>query len=104
MNTIEVGESRRGGLESLVVFGVSSTLIAYLAFAALQGEHGLFRLFQVGALENRLEDELADLTDQRAIIAEKAFRLSSEGLDLELLDQQARTVLGLGREDEVLYR
>ncbi len=86
------------------MLGVSGALITYLAFAALQGEHGLFRLFQVTAVENRLKSELAQLTEERALMADKAFRLSTEGLDIELLDQQARSVLGLGREDEVLFR
>ena len=72
--------------------------------AALQGEHGLFRLFQIEAQEKRLQAELAKLTAEREAIANKTHRLSSATLDLELLDEQARRVLGLGRPDEMLIR
>ncbi len=104
MNNNEDIGTRQNGLGGLVVFALSGALIAYLTFAALQGEHGLFRLFQVTAVENRLKTDLAQLSEVRAHIADKAFRLSTEGLDIELLDQQARTVLGLGREGEMLFR
>lgn len=79
-------------------------LMAYLTFAALQGEHGLFRLFQIEAQEKRLTAELAELRAAREAIANKTERLSSGDLDLDLLDEQARRVLGLGRADEILIR
>lgn len=86
-----------------VVFGsVMVALICYLTFAAFQGEHGLLRLFQVEGQEARLDAELLDLKAQRKEIEGKTFRLSTEGLDLDLLDERARFVLGLARPDEVM--
>ena len=79
-------------------------LMGYLTFAALQGEHGLFRLFQIEAQEKRLAAELATLRADAEAIANKTRRLSTETLDLDLLDEQARKVLGLGRPDEILIR
>jgi cell division protein FtsB len=97
-------EPRRGGLGGAVFAVIVIALMCYLTFSALQGEHGLFRLFQVEAQETRLRSELAALQAERAAIANKARRLSTEHLDLELLDEQARRVLGLGRADEVMIR
>ena len=48
--------------------------------------------------------ELAALQAERAAIANKTERLSTEHLDLDLLDEQARKVLGLGRPDEIIIR
>ena len=79
-------------------------LMGYLSFAALQGEHGLLSLFKVEAQEAQLKDELADLQAQRAFISNRTERLSAERLDLDLLDEQARKVLGLGRADEIMIR
>ena len=97
-------DPRRGGFGGAVFAIVVIALMCYLTFAALQGEHGLFRLFQVEAQETRLRTELAGLLAERAVIANKARRLSTEHLDLELLDEQARKVLGLGRPDEIIIR
>lgn len=96
-------ENRRtfGGAAFAVVV---IALMGYLTFAALQGEHGLFRLFQVQAQEKRLEKELAALRAEREAVANKTRRLSDDALDLDLLDEQARKTLGLGRADEILIR
>ena len=97
-------EPKRGAVAGAVFGVVTIALMAYLTFAALQGEHGLFRLFQIEAQEKRLSAELAELRAAREAIANKTERLSSGQLDLDLLDEQARRVLGLGRPDEILIR
>ena len=53
---------------------------------------------------SRLQSELSELQRQRLAIANKTQRLAADRLDIELLDEQARHVLGLGRADEILIR
>ncbi|MHA3914558.1 FtsB family cell division protein [Halovulum sp. GXIMD14793] len=79
-------------------------MICYFTYAAIQGNYGLFRLIQVEAQEEMLEQDLAVLRAERAVIANKARRLSTDYLDLDLLDEQARKVLGLARGDEIIIR
>ena len=95
----EPGRRRFRG--ALVVAALVS-MMGYLTLAALQGEHGLFRLFQIEAQEAKLRAELAALRIERAGIENKTRRLSTDSLDLELLDEQARKVLSLARTDEIL--
>jgi cell division protein FtsB len=76
--------------------------LAYLSFAALQGDYGLHRYIQVQADEARLRDELAALQAERAVIANKVRRLTAASLDGDLLDERARAVLGLTRPDELV--
>lgn len=97
-------EIRRGGFGGMVFAGVAVALVCYLAFAALQGEHGLFSLLKVEAEERRLSEELSALRAEREVIENKTRRLSSGSLDPDLLDEQARKVLGLGRADEIIVR
>jgi cell division protein FtsB len=97
-------EPRRNGVGSAVFAIAAIALIAYLALAAFQGEHGLFSLFRIEAQEARLRAELTGLQVERAAIRNETERLSAESLDLDLLDEQARKVLGLGRPDEVIIR
>lgn len=96
-------EPRRGIFGAVFVLVVVA-LMGYLSFAALQGEHGLLSLFRVEAQETRLRGELTELQAQRATILNRTRRLSAESLDLDLLDEQARKVLGLGRPDEIIIR
>jgi cell division protein FtsB len=96
-------EPRRGTFGTVFAIIVVA-LMGYLSFAALQGEHGLLSLFRVEAQEARLRGDLAALRAERAAIANKTERLSTEHLDLDLLDEQARKVLGLGRPDEIIIR
>jgi cell division protein FtsB len=97
-------DQRRGGLGGAIFVIVVAALIGYLAFAALQGEYGLFRLFQAEAEARGLQSELDGLRAERAALADKTRRLSTGSVDLELLDEQARRVLGLGRPDEIIIR
>jgi cell division protein FtsB len=97
-------EPRRGGFGGTVFAGVAIALICYLAFAALQGEHGLFSLLQVEAKEARLKEQLSALQAERATVTNKTERLSSGHLDSDLLDEQARKVLGLARSDDIIVR
>ncbi len=76
----------------------------YFLFAAVQGENGHLSRMAVEAEEKRLLAELADLQIDRAKLENKIYRLSDEYLDLDLLDERARLVLGMARVDEVIIR
>lgn len=97
-------DTPRGGFGGMVFAGVVIALVSYLAFAALQGEHGLFSLLRVEAEEARLKEQISALQAERRVIENKTDRLSSDHLDPDLLDEQARKVLGLARPDEILVR
>lgn len=97
-------ESYLRRLSSAILATAIIAIISYTSFAALQGEHGLFRLFQIKAQESRLTEDLEGVRQERLIMANKTRRLSTEQLDIDLLDEQSRRVLGLGRNDEILIR
>lgn len=64
----------------------------------------MFRLFQVQAHESRLLAELEILAENHGRLQNRTRRLSNDYLDLDLLDEQARKVLGLARGDEIVIR
>lgn len=97
-------EQRRGNFGGAIFAAIAVALIAYLGFAALQGEYGLFRLFQIQAQAKLLEADLASLKVEHAAIANKTRRLAPGSLDADLLDEQARKILSLGRPDEIIFR
>jgi cell division protein FtsB len=75
---------------------------AYFTFTAVQGNYGLFQRIQIEAEADRLETQLAELEAEVDRMAVLTRRLSDEFLDLDLLDEQARDVLGYVRADEVI--
>lgn len=100
-----MGSPRKTPAFSVIVFFVvASALACYFAFASVQGDSGLFRRIQIEAEAEVLRAERAALMTEVAELRNKTRRLSDDFLDLDLLDQQARSVLGYLRADEVIFR
>ena len=70
----------------------------------MQGDYGLFRRAEIDAQSVELQAQLEALNARVARMENLTRRLSDGYLDLDLLDQQARDVLGLLRSDEIVIR
>ncbi|RBW60191.1 septum formation initiator family protein [Ruegeria sp. A3M17] len=89
---------------SVVFFMVALTLGVYFTFAAVQGDYGLFRRVEIAAERDALSRDLTKLDAEITEMENLTRRLSDNYLDLDLLDQQARSVLGMIRSDEIVIR
>jgi cell division protein FtsB len=96
--------STRAPLGYLIYIVVMSLFGLYFIFAAVQGDFGIFRRAEVQAEGLELRVELASLSDEVVRMENLTHRLSDGFLDLDLLDQQARDVLGMIRADEAVIR
>ena len=83
---------------------VAVTLAGYFGFAAIQGEYGLFERVRLEAERSMLEEKLAQKTVEVEAMRNKTRRLSDDYLDLDLLDERTRDVLGLVRADEMVIQ
>ena len=95
-------KKRTLSIGAFMFFTVSFALAVYFTFAAVQGDFGLFQRIQITAETDALEAELYALKAEVAAMENKTRRLSDTYLDLDLLDQQARDILGLIRPDEII--
>ena len=77
-------------------------LCFYFIIASFKGEFGVSSKYQLLAKEKALAKELKLVNEKTKAVKNKIRRLSDTGLDLELLDQQARKILGLIGEDELI--
>ncbi len=77
-------------------------LALYFTFAAVQGDYGVFKRAEVSAEGRALAAELATLQAEVARMENLTHRLSDNYLDLDLLDERARDVLGYVRADEIV--
>ena len=76
----------------------------YFTFAAVQGDYGLFRRAEILNEAAKLETELVDLHAEIASLENLTRRMSDDYLDIDLLDQQSRDILGQIRADEIIIR
>jgi cell division protein FtsB len=95
---------RRSGTQLGALFYYLGMIMlgVYFTFAALQGDYGLFKRLEVNAEGAALAQELASLEVEVARMENLTTRLSDKFLDLDLLDEQARDVLGMVRADEIV--
>lgn len=94
----------RPALGALFYFGAALVLGIYFTFAAVQGQFGLFNRVQVEADIAALQLRRDALASELAALENRTRRLSDEFLDLDLLDERARAVLGLVRSDDLVIR
>jgi cell division protein FtsB len=98
------GWDKRPGVGLAIYILVMVSLGMYFTFASVQGDFGLFRRVQIEAETRALVAERDRLAEEVAALRNKTLRLSDTYLDVELLDQQARDVLGMVRADEIVLR
>ncbi|MFN7222694.1 MAG: FtsB family cell division protein [Paracoccaceae bacterium] len=99
--TVQGARPAIGGILYLVV---AFTLGAYFTFAAVQGEYGVFRQVQIRAEAEALRIERDRLYQDLGKISNLTARLSDRYLDVDLLDERVRDVLGYVRADEIVIR
>jgi len=87
----------------LAVTFVSLTLAAYFIFSAIQGDYGILRRAAYQAADE-LQRKLSTVQRSISQLENKTLRLSDHYLDLDLLDQQARDILGFIRPDEIVIQ
>lgn len=88
---------------SLGAFGCVFVLF-YLCFHAVSGDHGALALFRETRKLEAVREELAAVRSQHAALDRKVRGLSSNSLDLDMLDEQVRLVIGMaGKNEAVIF-
>jgi cell division protein FtsB len=94
--------TRRPAIGAVLYFATIFSLGTYFTYASVQGDYGLFRRVQIEGETRHLAERLAGLEAEIADLENRIRRLSDGFLDLDLLDQQARDILGYVRVDEIV--
>lgn len=79
---------------------LAAFFLAYFGFHLMNGERGVFAYFHQTHQHKLLEQELEKVRVDRKQMQLQVSGLRPQSLDLDLLDQQARAMLGLVAEDE----
>ena len=99
---------RSGGLRpqavDMAIFALVAAASIYFAHRGVQGGLGLRVGFVAEQEQRRLEAERDEMREERARLENLVERLGASSLDLDLLDERARALLGRGRPDEIVIR
>jgi len=74
----------------------------YLGFHALSGDQGILKWANYQDEINGYKTEITELNTRIAKLEKRAKMLRADGLDLDLLDEQARRDLNVSRANEVV--
>ena len=86
----------------ITLLTVCLILCLYFIIASFNGEFGVSAKYHLLAKEKVLANKLNTINKETKIIKNRIKRLSNTSLDLELLDQQARIILGMIGEEEAI--
>lgn len=85
-----------------VSYVIISLVILYFSFFVIFGQNGLLKMIDLKKKINDEDFKKAYLENKAKIKKDMVKKMSPESLDVDLLDEQARKVLGYASEDEVI--
>jgi cell division protein FtsB len=79
-------------------------VLFYLAFHTVSGDRGVFALLKASHQLVMLKAQLAEVSARRQALEARASLISNRSLDLDMLDERARIVLGYtGKDERVIF-
>lgn len=88
--------------KSLIGPFLGACAVVYFAYHTVQGDRGLLAWWQLRHEIAEAEETLARVKVQRVAMERRAALLRPDGLDADMVEERARVMLGVGRDDEVL--
>jgi cell division protein FtsB len=77
-------------------------LVGYFSYFAVLGNHGLLRWSRLQAVVEAKQAELEKLSAERISLERRVSLMRPESVDDDMLEEQARSRLGLTEADEVV--
>lgn len=90
-------------LRSFVVHLCVTLVFVYFSYHLLSGQNSIFAMMRLEQQFTELQAKADDLRAERLKMEDQVGMLYSKSLDLDMLDEQARRVLGYTRPDEIVY-
>ena len=79
---------------------IAIALFCYFSFHIMMGERSYLRLVSIEHKIEKLGTEYAALSAQRQALEDRVVRMRPASLDVDLLEERARDILGYSRADE----
>jgi cell division protein FtsB len=98
-STPNSGVSLVGSLGTLLLV----LIFGYFLYHVISGENGLLSMIEVSKKVKEAKVELDYVSAERLRLENRVALLRDESIDPDLLDEQARRLLGYVAEDETVY-
>lgn len=76
--------------------------LLYFGYHTVQGDRGIIAFLRLSANLERTELALRESDETRQVLARRVGLLRPENLDRDMLDEQARQILGLAHPDDIV--
>jgi cell division protein FtsB len=93
-------ENRKYTIRYLLIYLLLFSILSYFIYHFTTGDRSIFALINFSSDITRSQQELDVLRFERLQLEHHVNLMRGESLDLELLDQQARKILGYASPDE----
>ncbi|MDA0366989.1 MAG: septum formation initiator family protein [Proteobacteria bacterium] len=77
-------------------------MVAYFGISFVQGDRGLLAWIRLNDEIAVAKADLGEVQVQRALMEHRTQLLRPDGLDLDMLDERARSLLGFADRDEIV--
>ena len=91
-----------GKLRHILIPLTGAALMAYFAYHAVQGDRGLIAWWNLRYEIEKTNLALADVTAERQALEQRVSLLRPESLDRDMLEEQARGMLGFVHPDDLV--
>ena len=81
---------------------IATFFFFYFSYHTLSGANGLFKYFQLSKQLNTDKLLLKEINEELSVKENNIKRIRPESLDLDLLDEQSRKLLGYSKEGEIV--
>jgi cell division protein FtsB len=92
----------RAVLIPLALYAVSASVTTYFVWHAVNGGRGLRAKDEYRVKIAQLNDKLASVLAERTLLERRVEMMRSDAVDRDLLEEEARTVLGRVRKSELV--
>lgn len=89
-------------VKAILLPGAIGALILYFSYHALAGDQGLARWTELQGEQDKLQAQIVQLKAERDVLEASLMRLRDKTMDLDYVEEIARTKLSYVRPDEVL--
>ncbi len=81
---------------------ISIVIMGYFTYHIFKGDRGVIAYFRMQQIVADHEKELAEQNQLRKQIEKRVYLLKPDSLDLDLLEERARSVLNYAHPDEII--
>ncbi len=92
----------RRGLRRAIAPCLGFCALLYFSYHTVQGDRGVIAYLRLNGQLERAEMALMESNAARDILARRVELLRPENLDRDMLDEQARQILGLAHPDDLV--